>query len=313
MMAMEARVSVDEATADPVLEVGAMLGEGPVWDDREQELLFVDIVGERVHRFRPGTGEHSSFAAGGPVGAVVLAEDGDLLLTVHDRFVHTDRSGGHRVEVDGFRADGELTRFNDGKVDPWGRFLAGTMDRDGSRPVGALHMLWPDHSVTTLVEQVTVSNGLAWSPDGLTLYYIDTPTRRVDAFDVDPGTGALSGRRSVVEVSGGSPDGMAIDDDGCLWVAIWDGGRVDRYAPDGRLLEVVGVPGGGRVSSAAFGGPDMSTLFVTTARAGLTGEQLASAPHAGDIFAFEAPVTGPGPTRFGGPAKTSDSRLGDGT
>ncbi len=293
-------MTIAQSQAAPVLAVGATLGEGPVWDEREQELLFVDIISERVHRFRPATGEHSSFRTDGPTGAVVLTEEGRLLLALHDRFVYSGRSGENQVVVEGFRADGAVLRFNDGKVDPWGRFLVGTMDRQEAQPNGTLYMLSADHSVASLVEKVSVSNGLAWTADRTTLYYIDTPTRRVDAFDVDPDIGTLSARRPVVEVLDGKPDGMAIDDEGCLWVAIWDGGRVDRYAPSGELLEVLRVPEGGHVSSAAFGGPRMSTLFVTTARAGLSEGELADASHAGDLFAYEAHVTGPPGNRFPG-------------
>jgi len=293
-------VTVAQSQAARVLAVGAILGEGPVWDEREQELLFVDIFGERVHRFHPTTGEHSWFGTDGPTGAVVLTEEGQLLLALHDRFVYSGRSGENQVVVEGFQADGAVLRFNDGKVDPWGRFLVGTVDRKEARPNGTLYMLSADHSVISLVEKVTVSNGLAWTADRTTLYYIDTPTRRVDAFDVDPDIGTLSARRTVVEVRDGKPDGMTIDDEGCLWVAIWDGGRVDRYAPSGELLEILRVPEGGRVTSVAFGGPTMSTLFVTTTRAWLSDDELAHAPHAGDLFAFEAPVTGPPGNRFQG-------------
>jgi sugar lactone lactonase YvrE len=289
---------VTRAAAEPVLEVGATLGEGPVWDDRDQRLLFVDILGERVHWFHPGTRAHSSSVTDGPVGAVVLRDDGGLVLARHDCFVHAGPSGEGRVVVEGFRVNGRAVRFNDGKVDPWGRFVAGTMDWGQLAPIGELYMLSPDNSVTTLLESVTVSNGLAWSAEGDVMYYIDTPTKRVDAFDVAPGSGALTRRRTVVEVGDGLPDGMAIDDEGCLWVAIWDLGLVRRYAHDGRLLEVVDVPGAGHVSSVAFGGPRMSTLYITTARDGLTEAQLARAPHAGDLFAFQAPVTGPAPFRF---------------
>jgi hypothetical protein len=116
-----------------VLAVGAILGEGPVWDEREQELLFVDIIGERVHRFRPATGEHAWFGTDGPTGAVVLTEEGQLLLALHDRFVYSGRSGENQVVVEGFQADGAVLRFNDGKVDPWGRFLVGTVDRKEAR------------------------------------------------------------------------------------------------------------------------------------------------------------------------------------
>jgi sugar lactone lactonase YvrE len=285
------------AAAEPVLEVRATLGEGPVWDDREQRLLFVDIMGERVHWFQPESGAHSSSAADGYVGAVVLREDGGLVLARHDCFVYAGPQGEGRAVVEGFRADSTAVRFNDGKVDPWGRFVAGTMSWEET-PTAALHMLWPDNSVTTLLEDVTISNGLAWSAEGDVLYYIDSPTRRVDAFDVVPASGVIVNRRTVVEMGDVFPDGMAIDDEGCLWVALWDAGLVRRYAPDGRLLEVVDVPGGGHVSSVAFGGAGMSTLYITTARAGLTEAELARAPHAGDLFALEVPVTGPAPFRF---------------
>jgi sugar lactone lactonase YvrE len=290
---------VTRAAAEPVLELGTTLGEGPVWDDREQRLVFVDILGERVHWFRPGPETHSSFATGGPVGAAVLTEAGGVVMARHDCFVHAGPGGEAQTVVEGFRVDGAAVRFNDGKVDPWGRFVAGTMDWKEDAPLGSLYMLWPDGRVTTLLGDVTVSNGLAWSADGRTLYYIDSPTHRVDAFDVGRGDGALSGRRTVVEVGKPFPDGMAIDDEGCLWVALWDAGAVRRYAPDGRLLEVVDVPGGGHVSSVAFGGPGLSTLYITTARVNLSEAELARAPHAGDLFALEVPVTGPAPFRFG--------------
>jgi sugar lactone lactonase YvrE len=290
---------VTRAAAAPVLDVRATLGEGPVWDDREQRLLFVDIMGERVHWYHPGSGAHSSSETDGYVGAVVLREDGGLVLARHDCFVHAGPEGEGRAAVEGFRADGTAVRFNDGKVDPWGRFVAGTMAWEET-PTAALYMLWPDNSVTTLLEGVTISNGLAWSAAGDLLYYIDSPTRRVDVFDVSPASGTISGRRTLVEVAGAFPDGMAIDDEGCLWVALWDPGLVHRYAPDGRLLEVVDVPEGGHVSSVAFGGAAMSTLYITTARAGLTEAQLAQAPHAGDLFALEVAVTGPAPFRFAG-------------
>ena len=169
-------MSTPESQAAPVLAAGAMLGEGPVWDELRQELLFVDIMSERVHHFRPATGEHSWFPTDGPPGAVVLTEDGRLLIALHDRFVFCGRAGEDPVVVEGFRADGTVVRFNDGKVDPWGRFLAGTMDREETKPNGTLYMLGADQSVVPLVDKVSISNGLAWTADRSTLYFIDTPT-----------------------------------------------------------------------------------------------------------------------------------------
>jgi sugar lactone lactonase YvrE len=270
---------------------------------RGQRLLFVDIYGKNVHLFSPQGGEHLCFSTSAVVGAVVVCQDDSLLLACHDRFVRCDSRGERQIQVGDFRLDGERVRFNDGKVDPWGRFVVGSMDWEQSIPLGQLYMLWPDTSVTTVFDQVTVSNGLAWSADGKTLYYIDTPKHCVERCDVDGESGQLSGRRRAFEVADGAPDGMAIDDEGCLWVALWDGGRVQRYTPEGQLLGVVRLPDGGRVSSIAFGGQDMSTLYITTAHTDLSEQELASAGHAGDLFAFQAPVTGPAPIRFGAAAR----------
>jgi sugar lactone lactonase YvrE len=159
-------------------------------------------------------------------------------------------------------------------------------------------MLEADGSVVTLLEEVRVSNGLAWNPDGTVLYYIDSPRRTVDAFDVEPGTGRLSGRRVVARVQGGNPDGMAIDDEGLLWVAVSGGYRVDRINPaDGCRVAVVRMPTRS-VSSVAFGGPLRDELFVTTARTGLDNNALLAEPHAGDLFSVRPGVTGPVSHRF---------------
>lgn len=291
----------DMHEAEPVLTVGAQLGEGPVWDDRERALYFVDILGQRVHAWEPGKGQSRSFATGCLVGAVGLRHDGGLVLACADHFALCHNDGSHSSAVEGFSLDGNVVRFNDGKVDPMGRFVAGTMDCLESSPYGNLYALWPDGGVHLQLEGVTISNGLDWSADGRSMYYIDTPRCLVEVFDYDLADGALSGRRPLVQVRGGFPDGMAIDQEGCLWVAIWDGGRVDRYTPGGRLDMSVAVPEGGRVSSVAFGGEDMSTLFVTTAQKDLSEAELAAAPRAGDIFAFAAPASGVPPYRFGGP------------
>lgn len=288
-------------TAYPVLALNTELGEGPVWDDRLERLLLVDILGKRAHWYRTETGEHGAFGTGGVVGAVVLRQDGGLVMACHDHIVMSGPWGEEQVPLGGFSVDGEAVRFNDGKVDPGGRFVVGTMHWQEADAVGALYMVPPDRPVVTLVEAVTISNGLDWSRDGRTFYYIDTPTQCVDAFDVDPESGQVSGRRTVVKIPDGYPDGMTIDQEGCLWVAIWNGNRVDRYTPEGDRIMSVSVPGGGHVSSAAFGGPDLSTLYITTARTGLTPEELRLAPRAGDLFAFDAGVSGLPPHRFGSP------------
>ncbi len=291
-------MAVKEHGADVALEVQAELGEGPVWDERRGRLFFVDIVGNRVHCFEPSTKAHRSFDVGRPVGCVVLRDDDGLLLAAHDTFFLVDEDGAGLELFAGPPVDGQLVRFNDGKVCPRGRLLAGTMDWAKQEPLGSLYLLGPDRRVSVLLEGVTISNGLAWSADGKTLYYVDTPLHRVDAFDFDLESGAIANRRTVAQVSDGAPDGMAIDAEGCLWVACWGGHRVLRVDPaTGRALEAVRVPAS-QVSSVAFGGPDLGDLYITTAWEGLSPEQRASEPHAGDLFVARPGVAGLPSYRF---------------
>lgn len=186
--------------------------------------------------------------------------------------------------------DDDGVRLNEGGCDPCGRFYCGSMAYDGTPGAGTLYRLEPDGSVSTALEGVTISNGLQWSLDGSLAYYIDTPTRRVDVFDYDPADGAFHNRRpfAVLEDDvAGAPDGMAIDAAGGLWVALWGGGAVRRYDAEGRLTEVVGVPGVSHTSAAAFGGPDLDTLYITSCRQHLhTGAE----PATGALFAVEPGV-----------------------
>ncbi|MGH9106838.1 MAG: SMP-30/gluconolactonase/LRE family protein [Acidimicrobiales bacterium] len=295
---------VKDHAAEVALEVHTELGEGPVWDERSEGLLFVDILGQRVHSFWPRSGRHANFGVGRAVGAVVLHEGGGLVLAAHDAFYLCSPDGSELEAFGDLKVNGAKVRFNDGKVDPRGRFFAGTMDWDESQPLGCLYMLAADGNVSVAVEEVTVSNGLAWSADEATMYYIDSPRHSVDAFDFDPETGALSNRRVVAEVTGGSPDGMAIDAEGCLWVACWGGARVERLDPrDGRRLGQVLLPTS-QVTSVAFGGPELSDLYVTTARSRLDGAQLAEQPHAGDLFVAQPGVAGLPAHRFEVPRRS---------
>lgn len=279
---------------DVVLDARAVLGEGPVWDPREQVLRWVDIEPGLVHRFDPATGRDTAFEFGEPVGTVAARAGGGLVLATRSGLWTcatdgTDRT--RRYEVD---TDPPGGRFNDGKADPWGRFWAGTM-LDGTPGAAALHRLDPDGSLHRVVTGVSISNGLGWSPDGTTLYYVDTPTGGIDAFDHDPDTGTLSNRRRLVDVDRGSPDGLTVDGDGCLWVALWDGWAVRRHAPDGRLLTTVELPAQ-RVTSCAFGGTDLSTLYITSARVGLSDLDN----HAGAVFACAPGVSGLPPGEWAG-------------
>ena len=276
-----------------VVDAQAAIGEGPVWDDREQVLYWVDILGCRVHRYDPGSRRNDSFDAGQPVGAVGIRASGGRVLAVRDGFAVTE-AGSDRVEmVAAVEADKTANRMNDGKCDSVGRFWAGTMAFGATPGAGALYRLDADFSVTRVVSGVTVSNGMDWSLDGHTMYYIDSPTRRVDAFDYNAAGGEISKRRLVLELpaGGGEPDGMTLDAEGFLWVALYGGGAVHRYSPAGRLDLVVRLPVS-LVTSCAFGGSDLGDLYITSANE--------PRPAAGGLFRCRPGIRGRPAGRFAG-------------
>jgi len=296
-------MSVRELVPDLVVDARAELGEGPVWDAVAGELFWVDILGRRVHRFRPADGtDVVALETPSHVGTVAPRRDGGLVLALVDGFWLLDPDATaprpHRL----VEADRSEIRFNDGKVDVDGRFWAGTMAYDQRPGAGSLYRLDPDGAVATMLEGVTISNGLAWSDDCRTLYYIDTPTRRIDAFECDPATGALGGRRTVVRLPdglAGSPDGMTIDAEGALWVALWDGWAIHRYLPDGTLAAIVRTPVA-RPTSCAFGGADLGDLYITSARTGLSAAELVAQPAAGGLFRVRSGSAGRPSTPFAG-------------
>jgi sugar lactone lactonase YvrE len=287
-----------ELEAEVAVSAQCQLGEGPVWDPERGLLWWVDLLAGNVHAIDPSTGARTRFDAGDAVGAVGLTRGGGLVLALADSFALAGADGQDLTRVPGFTIDRTAIRFNDGKPDPWGNFIAGTMAWDESgNPPGSLYRLAPDGVVTELFGDVGLSNGLDWSDDQNLFYYSDTNIGRVDVFDTDPDTGALSGRRPFVTVP--EPDGLTLDAEGCVWLALWGSGELRRYTPDGRLDTVVRLPAW-QVTSAAFGGPDLGTLFITTAREGLTPAEQAEQPHAGDIFACTPGVTGRPPFLFAG-------------
>jgi sugar lactone lactonase YvrE len=191
--------------------------------------------------------------------------------------------------------------MNDGELDPQGRFWAGTMGWHAEPAQGALYRLDPGGTVTRMLDGVTISNGLAWSPDGTTMYYADTPTLRVDQFDFDPASGAIADRREFVTIrtGGGSPDGLTVDSEGAVWVATWPGYGVHRYLPDGTLDAVIPLPVS-NVSSIELGGPDLRDAFITTAWESLSGEEHAAQPLAGSLFHTRVEVPGQPRVPFAG-------------
>ncbi|MBV9445793.1 MAG: SMP-30/gluconolactonase/LRE family protein [Streptosporangiaceae bacterium] len=272
------------------------LAEGPIWDRRLGVLRWVDILAGHVHSFDPASGERNWFDAGVPVGAVGLTSSGGLVLALVDGFalLTGEPSDGWTVtRFGGFSTDRSAVRFNDGKPDPWGNFWAGTMAWAEGAPGGALYRLSPDGTVTTMLPDVALSNGLDWTDDRRTFYFADSLSGGVDAFDCDPGSGALGERRRFVSVpdAGCVPDGLTLDSEGCLWLAVFGSGELRRFTPDGRLDTVVRLPAR-QVTSAAFGGPGLGTLYITTARENFTEADRRAEPHAGDIFACVPGVSG---------------------
>ena len=283
-------------------DAGAILGEGPWWDASASVLYWLDIQGRRLHTFDPSLGKDRAVALAMRPGAVVGRARGGLLMAMEDGFAFADPLSGSRRTIVDPEAELPGNRFNDGKCDPLGRFWAGTMDDAEQAFSGSLYRLDPDLSWKRIIEGVGISNGLAWSPDGRTMYYIDTRARRVDAFDYDLDEGSISGRRIAFEVpaSMGSPDGMTIDEEGMLWVALWEGWGLGRWDPrTGRLLERVRIPVA-RTTSCCFGGERLDRLFVTTARTGLDSEGLIFQPQAGGLFTLECGVRGQSSIPFAG-------------
>jgi sugar lactone lactonase YvrE len=299
--------------AEVVVRAQCELAEGPVWDAGRGLLRWVDILAGHVHAYSPVTGAHTWFSAGDPVGTVGLTRSGGLVLALVDGFALTEgpfavrpadgpaegafAAGPLLTRIDGFATDRTTVRFNDGKPDPWGNFCAGTMPWIDGAARGSLYRLSPDGSVRVLIEDVGLSNGLDWSDDLRLFYYADSRSGGVDAFATDRTTGALGARYRFVTVSAadGVPDGLTLDADGCLWLAVFGAGELRRYTPAGVLDTVVRLPVS-QVTSAAFGAGGV--LYITTARENFTAEEIRAQPHAGDIFCCMPGVEGRPAFRF---------------
>ncbi len=284
------------------LDARCRLAECPRWHAGERALYFVDTPGKALHRWDPASGEHRSrpleqqpgcfaFRAGG--GFVLGLETGFALL---DAFDAEPRPFGEQVE-----ADRPWSRLNDGRTDPQGRFWAGAMDTSKQHRDARLHRLDPDGTVTTWAEGALTSNGAAFSADGRTFFYSDTPEHVIYAYAFDGGTGAVSDRRVFHQFPFGSgrPDGGSADADGFYWSALFAGARVARLSPKGEIVEEAAIPAA-RVTMIAFGGEDGRTAYVTTARDGLSDEEAAAQPHAGGIFTFRVDAPGVPETPFAG-------------
>lgn len=270
----------------------AQLGEGPTWDPATGRLIWVDILSSRIHTYDPESGRRTVMATGQHVGAAKPRAGGGLVVNL--------REGIGRYDADGafswlFHDPVAGRRGNDAAVAPDGALWAGTMRDDEAEIGGGLYRVAPDGTVTDTVGAVACSNGTGWSPDGRLMYYIDTPTLRIDVFDVDGER--VRDRRpfATIEPGAGAPDGLTVDAEGCVWVALWNGSALRRYAPDGRLDRIIGLPVR-RPTACAFGGRDLRDLYITSARTG------GGAPHplAGSLLVLPDAGLGMPGTPFAG-------------
>jgi len=284
-----------------VLEARASVGEGPVWDERSNTLVWVDIMNNAVHVFDPASGQDRSVDVGQPVGAAGLRERGGLILALRDGFAVLDADLGDLHWVAHVEEDIPTNRMNDGKCDAAGRFWAGTMAFAVTPGVASLYRLDPDYRVTRVLTNLTLSNGLDWSPDNRRMYYIDSRTQRVDAFDFDLEHGTLGESRTLVDLPRevGLPDGMTVDSEGCVWVALHGGAALHRYTPDGHLERTLRVPAR-QVTCCAFGGADLGDLYVTSMTYGVSEAELREQPLAGALFRARPGVRGRPSYRFAG-------------
>ncbi|WP_168120184.1 SMP-30/gluconolactonase/LRE family protein [Paenibacillus sp. HB172176] len=283
-----------ESNLKLAVDAKAQLGEGPCWDAKNGLLYWVDIMGKNIHVHNPEMDTNEIIPVGMHVGSMALRQSGGIVMAADQGF-YSLAPASRRVEL--LHAPSEelpTNRFNDGKCDPSGRFWAGSMPFEGGAPTGHLYCMEADFKVRHMRDGIRCSNGLAWSLDQSTMYYIDTPTREVAAFRYDAGTGDIESPKVAISVpkEEGSPDGMTIDEEGMLWIAHWGGYKVSRWNPEtGKKLDEIAVPAA-QVTSCAFGGKNRNELYITSARIGLDEDTLQKQPHAGGVFKIELNVRG---------------------
>lgn len=297
---MHAPIKELSATLEVAVDPATGLGEGPIWDERAGELVFVDSDAGTIYRFDPVTCALSSLNIGHTIGAAIPREQGGYVVSSVDGLLAVDNAGEHRVLV-AVEPDRPNCRMNDAKCDSRGRLFSGTLASPFVRGGNALYRIDPDASLSLVRPGVTVSNGLGWSPDERLFYYVDTSARGIDCFDYDIVTGQISDCRRFADIerSEGFPDGLCVDAEGHVWVALFLGGEVRRYAPDGRLVARVTLPVSG-VTSCNFGGADLGDLYITTARNHVPPETIAGEPLAGALFRCRPGVRGLPSYRFAG-------------
>ena len=277
-----------------VVDARNTTGESPLWSAREAALYWVDIPDGRIFRWHPATDERRTWQLPAAVGSIGLREQGGLVAAMRTGFHLFDLETEALTFLCHPEPDVATSRLNDGKVSPEGRFWAGTMDdRTEKEPVGHLYRLDADHRCTRVASGVKVSNGLAWSPDGRTLYHSDSRGPRVYRYDYDPETGSIGERQLFIEIDPewGRPDGAAMDIEGCYWICGISKGRINRFDPSGELIGYVEMPVT-HPTMPCFSGPDLKTLYVTSLRENLSDDDLARTPLAGGLFKIEPGMAG---------------------
>jgi sugar lactone lactonase YvrE len=282
-----------EPTAELVLVAQATLGEGSLWHPIEKKLYWIDIEGKTLHIYDPKSSKDEIIPVGERIGTVVPIKGGGVLVALQNGIHKLDTKTGQLEFLNNPLPDANF-RFNDGKCDPSGRFWVGSMAMDSRKQKAALYRFDGDKTIREMRDSVTISNGIVWTADKKTMYYNDTPTLSVQAFDYDDKTGSISNGRVAIKIPRGmgAPDGMSIDAEGKLWVALWGGYCVARFDPlTGELMQKISVPAP-HVSSCAFGGENLETLYITTARAWVSEEKLKEFPLSGGLFAVKPGVRG---------------------
>lgn len=293
MSSARAEISIAAPTA-------AELGERPIWDDQTGEIVWVDIVHGMIHRQTPG-GDDRLISLSNRVGAVGLRANGGYIAASATSFLVLDEHGMLEKPPIDIGATSAGVSFNDGAVDAAGRFWAGTSSLTDERARGALYRLEPDGSVHSVFDGITESNGIAWSPDSRTMYYVDSGIQEIGAWNYDIASGEPTGHRTFAHfsISEGTPDGLVVDAGGNVWVALWGGSAVRCYSEVGLLLRAIELPVS-RVTCPGFGGVELTDLYVTTAWEGSTVIERSREPTAGHLFIIADAGRGQRTNRFDG-------------
>ncbi len=283
-----------------LIDARCELAECPVWDNRAEKLYWCDITGCAIHSHDWSSGERESWTFADTVGSFGLCDDGRLVVARRDRIVLFDMANGEETHLADIEADNPHTRTNDGKVGPDGAFWVGTMDdRSPRQPIAGLYRVGFDGEVRKIASAITVSNGLAWSPDGLTLYHADSRPGFIDTWAFDPETGTASDRHRLIDLAddAGRPDGGTVDTEGHYWSAGISAGVINRISPAGAIFETVEMPVPAP-TMPCFCGPDLDTMVVTSLRPHGNAKLLDEYPMSGSLFAFKPGVLGLPPYRF---------------